>query len=434
MSSAPGATVSKQPHHNGCKIIVQNIAAVCAALLLTAVLPTWFVVWRILTLQEVIDDRVLAVAFWLLGVTLCVNTIGHCGKGDAWSNAADEWEHYTGPASCSFVDVSGLFTIVVPIVAICGRWILQHSHYRHERCISPTLLLHGAVLLFGATCVYKHTHMICSDEQLQLCGRPWVDLPLLLLGDMALVAAWSSHFWLPVTYDRQMQAEKLLVDSRVGGPGAQNATRISHNRQTVLPYRQYVLAGLGTIESGPNSSTADVDTGVIVLIHGLGSGNGHWCEQMVELSQDNRLLCVEWRGCGRSDRSSFSAKTHAETLQWFLPAFAAWFDAAGLTSKRVTLVGHSMGAIMACEFCWRYPEQVGAVVLASPAGVGLQGGDDLFAEEAAGEQGNSVTTAIISTLVPTLWRWGYTPFLVLRLLGPLGSKSGVGHVLCLDAS
>lgn len=45
-------------------------------------------------------------------------------------------------------------------------------------------------------------------------------------------------------------------------------------------------------------------------------------------------------------------------VEWFLPAFAQWFEAMGLLDQPVILVGHSMGAMLATEWSRRHPSTV----------------------------------------------------------------------------
>jgi cardiolipin-specific phospholipase len=398
-------------------------ALAVGAVPLAVLLAGWVALHRLMTLHSAVSAPVLALLAWVCGLALYVGTVASCGPD--WQDAlrSQVEEEYRGLRTGSLADLAAAFTLAVLGAGLAGRWALG-THYTRGRWLSPTLVPLAVVASFAALCLAKRTSAFdrpdgaarygCGDWPLHVDG-----LQCALTALVALVAAWSSSCWLPITYDRQLVAERLLVDSRCGGSGAHNATRISHSRTSLLPYRQYVLAGLGTVEAGPTIKpqgkkkpfmAQEVDAPVIVLIHGLGSGSGHFCEQMVELSERHRLLCVEWRGCGRSDRARFTPTTHAETLEWFLPALDAWFEAAGLRGKPVTLVGHSMGAIIACEYCWRYPHQVGGLVLASPAGVP----DEPPAEHMSGSGCNPwVVTQM-------LWSRGVTPFSILRLLGPFG--------------
>ncbi len=52
-------------------------------------------------------------------------------------------------------------------------------------------------------------------------------------------------------------------------------------------------------------------------------------------------------------------------VEWFLPAFAQWFEAMGLVNQPVILVGHSMGAMLATEWARRHPSTVRLLALTS---------------------------------------------------------------------
>ena len=101
-----------------------------------------------------------------------------------------------------------------------------------------------------------------------------------------------------------------------------------------------------------------------VLLHGIGSGSASWLNQLeaAEKNQSVRLLAWEAPGYGGSepvepDRPD--AGDYARRL-W------AWLDAMK-AGQAVTLVGHSLGALMAARAAIQRPEQVARLVLLSPA-------------------------------------------------------------------
>ena len=319
--AAPGADRARAS-----KTVATNAALGCAAVASAGLLLGWVCLGRILTLHNVVRGKTLAGLAWLSGCCLYVGTVTSCCTGCGTGGWQDELGKQVGimqsgrqQGSQTLADLMAAFTVGVVAAEAAGRWALS-GHYTRGRWVSPNLAPVLVVCIFAALCSVKQSFVKAgaadSDSQDWQCTY-WalraVNLPSALLGLVALVALWSSSAWLPITYDRQLVAERLLVDSRCGGSGAHNCTRISHSCSSLLPYQQTVLAGLGTMEAGPTKppqkGEADTDTApVIVLIHGLGSGSGHFCEQMVELSENHRLLCVEWRGCGRSNRAKFTPK------------------------------------------------------------------------------------------------------------------------------
>lgn len=99
----------------------------------------------------------------------------------------------------------------------------------------------------------------------------------------------------------------------------------------------------------------------LVLLHGVGSGAASWAAQIDALSGRWRVIAWDAPGYGGSDRldaETPSAADYAETL-------AAFLDALGIGSCR--LVGHSLGALMACAFARRWPDRVTGLVVADPA-------------------------------------------------------------------
>ena len=93
-----------------------------------------------------------------------------------------------------------------------------------------------------------------------------------------------------------------------------------------------------------------------------------------------------------------------------MPAFESWRQELGLVTP-FTLVGHSMGAMLAAEYTIAYPEFVGHLVLASPAGVPVPPPDEVsWADDPDLEPQWK--------LMVWLWRRGWTPFTLVRLAGP----------------
>ena len=101
---------------------------------------------------------------------------------------------------------------------------------------------------------------------------------------------------------------------------------------------------------------------VLVLLHGIGSGSGSWVCQMQALSATHTVLAWDAPGYGQSEPlqpEQPQAGDYAERV-W------AWLDALGL-SQPVTLVGHSLGALMAAAAAGQQPERVRQLVLLAPA-------------------------------------------------------------------
>lgn len=105
-----------------------------------------------------------------------------------------------------------------------------------------------------------------------------------------------------------------------------------------------------------------------VLLHGIGSGSASWAYQLAAAKAcGQRVLAWEAPGYGQStglDGLTPDASAYAERL-W------QWLDRLEV-SEPVTLVGHSLGCIMAARAARLQPQRVQALVLLSPArGYGL---------------------------------------------------------------
>ncbi len=99
----------------------------------------------------------------------------------------------------------------------------------------------------------------------------------------------------------------------------------------------------------------------LVLLHGIGSGSVSWQAQYAELGTRFRVIAWDAPGYGGSD-----------AVTPFSPAASDYANALlGLVSdlgeKRIHLLGHSLGALIAASFAARHPDMVASLILASPA-------------------------------------------------------------------
>jgi pimeloyl-ACP methyl ester carboxylesterase len=96
----------------------------------------------------------------------------------------------------------------------------------------------------------------------------------------------------------------------------------------------------------------------IVLVPGLGLTTRAWTEVVDQLKANYRVVAVDPRGAGRSDKPDvpYTGETNAMDM-------LAIFDAARI--ERGHFVGMSMGGMIGQEFAIRFPERVKSLVLAS---------------------------------------------------------------------
>ncbi len=91
----------------------------------------------------------------------------------------------------------------------------------------------------------------------------------------------------------------------------------------------------------------------IVFIHGLGSSGRYWSPVFKHIPADYKVSAYDLLGFGESPKPepfSYSAANQAKALRKSLRRDYPF--------RKVTLVGHSMGGLVALEFAKRYPGKV----------------------------------------------------------------------------
>jgi pimeloyl-ACP methyl ester carboxylesterase len=135
----------------------------------------------------------------------------------------------------------------------------------------------------------------------------------------------------------------------------------------------------------------DVGAGpALVLAHGWGTSARVWNAQLADLSQDHRVVALDERGCGRSDRPA-QGNTIARNAQDLLDLCAA------LELDAPVLAGNSIGATYAIEAALRAPDEIGGVVaIDGPAHWATQGMTD---------QLDGLRAALVRDRAATLEQW-----------------------------
>ena len=102
----------------------------------------------------------------------------------------------------------------------------------------------------------------------------------------------------------------------------------------------------------------------VILIHGLGSYLKFWKYQIDAFTKRGyRVLALDLPGFGKSDKPStfpYTTEAFADVVREF---------AVTVKAQKPVLMGHSMGSHTAMNFAIRYPKELTALVLASPAGL-----------------------------------------------------------------
>jgi pimeloyl-ACP methyl ester carboxylesterase len=89
----------------------------------------------------------------------------------------------------------------------------------------------------------------------------------------------------------------------------------------------------------------------LVLLHGLGSSLTSWLTIISDLAQRRRVVALDLPGFGRSARPQWPLT--APNMAKFLADFCTELDL-----NTMSLVGHSMGGVLAMQFAHRYGDRV----------------------------------------------------------------------------
>lgn len=99
----------------------------------------------------------------------------------------------------------------------------------------------------------------------------------------------------------------------------------------------------------------DPEAPPVILLHGIGGDHSTWDRVAEHLADRYRLLAVDQRGHGASGRTkAYSFRLMAEDV---------WELADSLELERATLIGHSMGGLVALVAAQLQPDRVTALVV-----------------------------------------------------------------------
>ena len=101
-----------------------------------------------------------------------------------------------------------------------------------------------------------------------------------------------------------------------------------------------------------------------VLLHGIGSASASWVAQLHAASTTAHCSVLAWDAPGYGDSTPL-APAHP-TAQDYAERLWDWLDALNVTAP-ITLVGHSLGCLMAARATTLAPHRVARLILLSPA-------------------------------------------------------------------
>ena len=100
----------------------------------------------------------------------------------------------------------------------------------------------------------------------------------------------------------------------------------------------------------------------LVFVHGLSGCWPNWLEQLAVFAADHRVIAFDLPGFGHSPGDAGEVSMHG-----YAQLLATLLGQLGL--DRATLVGNSMGGLIAAEMAASFPDHVERLVLVSPAGI-----------------------------------------------------------------
>jgi pimeloyl-ACP methyl ester carboxylesterase len=156
--------------------------------------------------------------------------------------------------------------------------------------------------------------------------------------------------------------------------------------------------------AGVPAQARDSARSTFVFLHGIGSGADSWSEQLnaIDRMESSGFRALAWDAPGYG-QSNFLEREMPKACDYSL-AMWRWLDSLSISSP-ITLVGHSLGALIATNAALHHPHAIERLVLLSPA----QGYGDVPGGERA-----KIVTQRLSSLVR---------------LGPAGMAQQRAHVM-----
>ena len=119
----------------------------------------------------------------------------------------------------------------------------------------------------------------------------------------------------------------------------------------------------------------------VVLVHGFSNRKEHWRAQIGDLSEYFKLIRLDNRGAGKSDRpdGTYTMEIYADDINGLLDH---------LNIEIAHIIGHSLGGMIVQNFALKYPERVNKIVLintiagVTPPGVPPDQGIEIYKKNA----------------------------------------------------
>jgi len=126
----------------------------------------------------------------------------------------------------------------------------------------------------------------------------------------------------------------------------------------VLPLERYVDVPGGRVRT---MSHGDKAAQTILVLHGGPGMPSYYLQPLAALADEYHVVLFDQLGCGRSDRPD-------DPALWTLRRAVDEVEAVrtGLGLRRVHLLGHSWGGLLALAYAAKHPAQLRSMVLSSP--------------------------------------------------------------------
>ena len=226
--------------------------------------------------------------------------------------------------------------------------------------------------------------------------------------------------WTRASFPEARAAETKLLSTALGAhPGVSfhcEDTAISSARGDTV--HSIHVSGKADGKAGGKAEGAAAGRGTrdLVLLHGYGTGAGVFFRNLARLALSPlpgacvRVHAVDWRGAGISGRPEYTPRSTEEAERWFVEGLETWRQKQHPPIERLTLLGHSMGGMIASHYAAAHPERVEHLLLAGPAGMAKR----------AAPMPKDLPLPLRAMLA--LWERGGTPGGVVRAMGPAGPR------------
>ena len=153
----------------------------------------------------------------------------------------------------------------------------------------------------------------------------------------------------------------------------------------------------------------------LVMMHGFGCGLGAFSHNYDALHADRELLSFDVLGFGRSSRTQFTPEAETAEIE-LIDSLENWRQSVGL--DKFVLLGHSLGAFLACSYAMKYPARVKHLILVDPWGFSTRPVIQSGAERRIPAWASAVSMFLTH----------FNPLSALRIAGPIGKAATHLHL------